>query len=183
MMRKLLPPGRLWRVDPASNLTALFLAAGDELSRISGRALDIIDEADARTTDELLVDFQRVLALPATATVEEGRAQVVAWLTQDRGFRPVDIQETLAMLLGQDAVDVVVIERTTAHPAVVDDPREIYRYFVYRDPNEPGIYYLDAAQQQLTSMEHSHTKGHVIESIDFKCDDPFSLCDRDLLGV
>jgi hypothetical protein len=65
----------------------------------------------------------------------------------------------------------------------MDDEREIYRFFIYRDPTLPGTYYLESAQQLLDEMEHSNTLGQVIESVNFLCDDQYSLCDRDLLGA
>jgi hypothetical protein len=185
VMRHLLPPGRLWNFDPAGYLMRVFLAAGDELSRVSGRVLDLLAEADPRTaTDaELLGDFERLLTLDGTGTESERQNRVVARLTQDRGFRPQDVRETLAPLLDQDVVDVVIIERTTIAAAVIAEPREIYRYFVYRDPLAAGTADLEGAQAALDSLEHTHTKGHVIESLDFKCDEATSLCDRDALGA
>lgn len=185
VMARLLPPGRLWRLDALATLVAAFRAAGDELERVSGRVLDLLSEGDPRTATaaELLPDFERVLGLDGSGTEAERQAKVVARLTQDRGFRPADVAETLAPLLDLAIADVDVIERTTADQVVIDYPREIYRYFVYRDPALSGTADIDAAQTQLELMEHSHTKGHVIESIDFECDDPFSLCDRDLLGA
>ena len=185
VMARLLPPGRLWRLDAAALLVGALRAAGDELERVSGRVLDILTEGDPRTaTDaELLGDFERVLDLDGSGTEAERQAKVVARLTQDRGFRPDDVAETLAPLLDLDPADVDVRERSVSDAVVVADAREIYRYFVYRDPGLSGTPDLDAAQAQLDLMEHSHTKGHVIESIDFECDDADSLCDRDILGV
>lgn len=182
-LRKLLPPGRLWRTDLSSYIMRVFLAIGDELSRISGRAIDMIAEADPRTTSELLTDFERALDLEASASESEGQARIVARITQDRGFRPEDIQETLAPLLAQDVVDVSIIERDTSDAAVIANAREIYRYFVFRDPLEPGTPDLEGAQTALTLLEHSHTKGTVIETTTLRCDEATSLTDRDPLGV
>jgi hypothetical protein len=73
----------------------------------------------------------------------------------------------------------VIIERTHAMAAAMGDDREHYRFFVYRDPALPGTYYLDAAQALVDDINRSTCKGHVIESINFLCDDPHSLCDRE----
>lgn len=183
MMKFLLPPGKLWIFAPDSILSKVLLAASDELVRIDGRASDLLRESDPRTADELLPDFERVLELDSTGTVEERRARVVALLVRRQRVRPVDYQQALALLLGQEPEDVVVIERSRAFAISVSDDREIYRFFIYRDPALPGTYDVAGAQDVVDRMAHSHTMGHVIESVDLLCDDPHSLCDRDLLGA
>jgi uncharacterized protein YmfQ (DUF2313 family) len=183
MLRGLLPPGRIWRLDDDGVLGQALLGCADELERVDGRALDLIEEADPQTTVELLEDFERVLELEATGTEAERRARVVALLVRRQRYRPADFQIALASLLGQAAGDVVVIETSRAFAIAVGDDREIYRFFVYRDPNLAGSYDLDAAQDLVDAMKPAHTSGHVIESIDLLCDDPLCLCDRDRLGV
>lgn len=182
MLKALLPPGGLWRLDPESNLSKLMLACGDELTRVSGRAADLVEEADPRTTSELLPDFERMLALTATGTENERRALVVSLLIRRQRVRPADFQQALAGVFGQDAGDVVIIEHSRAFAIVVNDDREIFRFFAYRNPALPGSYDIDAGQTVINGMTPSHTSGHAIESIAFLCDDPFSLCDRDILG-
>jgi len=103
-------------------------------------------------------------------------------------YRPLRLDATvpcaaLAPLLAQAPADVVVIERTRAFAIAVGDDREIYRFFIYRDPTLPDVYFLASAQAQVDRMQPSHTEGTVVESINFLCDDPHSLCDRDLLGA
>lgn len=183
MLKALLPPGKLWRLSPGSLLSKVLLASGDEMSRVDARAHALLEEADPRTADELLPDFERELALEGTGTLDARRARVVAWLLRLQRVRPADYRLVLATLLGQDPSDVVVIERSRADAIALADDREIYRFFIYRDPAAPGTYDIESAQALVDAMCHSHTKGHVIESIGMVCDDPYSLCDRDLLGV
>lgn len=183
MLRQLLPPSKLWRTDDDSILSGILLASGDELVRVSDRAQDLLIESDPRTADELLPEFERELGLVAEGTKEERRARVVAHLLRRQRVRPDDYRQALAPLLGQDAEDVVIIERSRADAIAMDDDREIFRFFVYRDPDAAGTYDLDAAQDVVDTMKHSHTEGHVVESIDFLCDDEHSLCDRDILGA
>lgn len=189
MLKVLLPPGKIWRLDPDGVLSQVLLATGDELERAEGRIQDLLVEADPRTADELLPDFERELALPSDGTLDERRARVVALLVRRQRYRPVDFQTALAPLLGQAPEDVEVLERKRSIVLLMADDREIYRFFIYRDPSLPGTYDLDAAQELISSpykprrgMKPSHTEGQVIESVDFLCDDEFSLCDRDLLG-
>jgi hypothetical protein len=183
MMLALLPPGKLWRLIGESMLAQLFLACADELERVHNRATDLLNEADPRTADELLPDYERELDLSSDGTTAERRARVVARIIARQRYRPVDFQNALALLLGLDAADVVVLERTPAMAESMDDVREIFRFFIYRDPDLPGAYYLDSAQELVDAIKPAHTIGHVIESVDFLCDDEYSLCDRDLLGA
>lgn len=183
MLKALLPPSKLWRLDADSVLSLTLLASSDELVRVDGRGQDLLDEIDPRTTDELLPDFERMLGLVASGTDDQRRARVIALIIQRQRFRPVDFQTTLAPLLGQAPADVVVLEQSRAFAIAVGDDREIYRFFIYRDPTAPGSYDLAAAQAMVDRMKPSHTEGHVIESVSFLCDDASSLCDRDRLGV
>lgn len=183
MLKALLPPGRLWRLDPDSNLSLLLLACGDELERVDGRGWDLLEESDPSTATELLEDFERVLGLPSDGTLAERRSAVVGRLIRRQRFRPVDFANALASSLGQDPADVDVRERTAAWASSVGEPEEIFRFFVYRDPDLPGTYDVEGAQAIVDLIKPSHTIGHVIESIDFRCNEPTSLCNRDLLGA
>lgn len=183
MMFDLLPPWKLWRRTEGSVLSKLLTACADELARLEVRVVNLLDEADPQTAVELLPEYERELGLVAAATVAERQAQIVSRLVARQRFRPVDFQTALAPLLGQDAADVDVIETSRADAVAMDDDREIYRFFVYRNPALPGTYYLDAAQALVDQIKPSHTVGHVIESINFLCDSATSLCDRDILGA
>lgn len=184
MLAQLLPPGRLWRLTPGSLLAKVLLASADEIDRVDARVADLLDEADPSTADEMLPEYERELGITApAATIEERRANVVARLVRRQRVRPVDFQQALAPLLQQDPADVVVIERSAAFAASIGDAREIFRFFVYRDPALPGTAFIASAQALVTSMKQSHTIGTVIESVDALYDDPHTLYDRDLLGA
>lgn len=180
--KALLPPGRLWKLI-SSTIEAVLLAAGDELARVSVRANDLVVESDGRTATELLPDFERELALPSTGTDAERRLRIDAQETKRPSFRPEDVKAALAPTFDLDVSDIVVIETSNAAAVASGDETEVYRFFVYRDPALAGTPDIPAAQIELDDISHSHTKGHVIESIDFLCDDSESLTDRDLLGI
>lgn len=61
---KLFPKGKVWFAEPGSLLYSLAWGAGDELARLQARALQLIEEADPRTTQEMLADWQRAMGLP-----------------------------------------------------------------------------------------------------------------------
>jgi len=60
----LLPQGPAWPRDEDTELFAFVDALGVELSRIEAKAAELIEEADPRTTDELLDDWERITGLP-----------------------------------------------------------------------------------------------------------------------
>lgn len=180
-MIALLPRGRLWeQIGPT--LHALALGCADELARLDARAIALIEESHPDAATELLPEFEAELDLERASTTEERRARVVARTVARQRYRPVDFQVALAPLLGQDAEDVVVLERSHADAVAMGDDREIFRFFIYRDPTLPGDYFVAAAQDLVDTIKASHTAGHVIESVSFLCDDPYSLCDRDVLA-
>lgn len=89
----LLPQGAAWLTDLESNLARLFHAWGDELARVDLRADELIEEADPRTTNELLPDWERVAGLPdgctnQVDTLQERRNALLARLTAMGGQTP-----------------------------------------------------------------------------------------------
>jgi hypothetical protein len=183
MMLALLPPGKLWRTV-ASTLSTFFEACADELGRLHARALDLIEESDPSAVDELLPEYEHEMELASTGSTAERQARVLAQLLARPRYRPVDIRTALAPLLGLDANDLVVIETSHALAVAFGDHREIFRFFVFRDPGLGGdAYYVASAQALLDTISPSHTAGHVIESVSMLYDDPFSLYDRDILGA
>ncbi len=184
MQKQLLPPGKLWKLID-SVLEKIFLGAADELVRVDGRSSDLVDEWDPRITSELLPEFEQqfVVVVPAGATEDERRAVILSELRRRQRFRPVDFAVALASVLDLATVDVDVRENSRAFAISVSDDRIIYQFFVYRDPGLPGTPDIGAAQALLDRMAPSHTNGDVIESIDFRCDEATSLCDRDILGA
>ncbi len=88
-LQALLPQGPAWPRDAEAELTRLLTAWADELARVDGRAADLVEEADPRTTAELLADWERVAGLPdacvealaGTQTTAQRRAALVAKLT------------------------------------------------------------------------------------------------------
>ena len=183
MLEALLPPGKLWRLIGAALLPKLMLGSADELDRLHDRAADLHEESDPRTAVELLPEYERELEFEAVGTQAERQARVVSRHIARQRYRPVDFQTGLAPLLGLAAASIVIIENTHAMAVALGDVREIFRFFVYRNPALGGTYYIDSAQELIDQIKPSHTAGHAIESINFLCDDEFSLVDRDLLGA
>lgn len=80
-LRALLPPGKAWVLDPASDFWALLRGMSYSFLRVTQRGRDLLEEFDPRTTFELLEDWERVLALPGSnpspPTTLSGRREAV----------------------------------------------------------------------------------------------------------
>lgn len=118
-LQALLPPGAAWPREADATLTLTLLALADELARIDARAEVLLDEADPRTTLELLADWERVAGLPdPCVVVEQSTAQrrtgLVSRLTA-RGGQSRQFYIDLASALGY------VITITEFNPHDVDD--------------------------------------------------------------
>lgn len=91
LLAALLPRGVAWRSEDGSSINDLLVAMAEEFARVDVRSDDLHDEADPRTTVELLADWERIAGLPdtclagATQTMQERRAALVQRLTQQGG--------------------------------------------------------------------------------------------------
>lgn len=104
-LQALLPQGRAWPTDKEAVLTKLLDGIAAGLARVHNRGIDLVAEADPRTTVELITDWERVCGLPddcapaGGGTLAERRAAVVARITARGGqSRPFFID--LAARLG-----------------------------------------------------------------------------------
>lgn len=184
MLKALLPPSRMWRLEADAVLSETLLACADELARVDGRVRDLLAEADPRTATELLPEWEKLFELEPVGTLSQRRARVVSLVIRRQRFRPIDFQNVLAPVLGLDPSDVDVIEVSHAAAVTAGNARLIFTFKIYRDPGLPGSYDLVAAQKIVEDMKPSHTWGRVTDVLTgFLCDDPGSLCDFDTLGV
>jgi len=91
-LQALLPPGGLTR-DPGAVLTQVLAVGGAELARVDASATALLAEADPRTTDALLPQWEADLGLPDPCVgplqgLDARRAAVVARLTASGGASP-----------------------------------------------------------------------------------------------
>lgn len=85
-LRQLLPSGAAWPVAQGSMLGRLLHGLAEELARVHGRTLALIQELDPRTTSEMIDDWERALGLPDPCAnpptgLAARRAEVVRKLT------------------------------------------------------------------------------------------------------
>jgi len=120
-LQALLPPGDAWPRHPDAALTQLLDALAAELTRIDARADDLLDEADPRSTAELLTDWERVTGLPdpcvgdlADQTIE-GRRERVAQRLTSRGGQSRAFFIAMAEALGYAPVTITEFRSFTCN--------------------------------------------------------------------
>jgi uncharacterized protein YmfQ (DUF2313 family) len=101
---QLLPKGKAWEILPGNVMDNLLNGVAIELARTDGRGDDLLDEADPRTTYELLEDWERVFGLPDDCTgpedsLESRRQQIVSKMVM-RGNQSIQFFKDLAAALG-----------------------------------------------------------------------------------
>lgn len=77
-LQALLPPGPAWPKDDEAWVTRFLGALAAELARVDGRAWQLVEEADPRTTAELFSDWETVAGLPDTCVALSGQVQSLA---------------------------------------------------------------------------------------------------------
>lgn len=102
-LKALLPIGKAWPREEGANLSSLMQGGAEELARCHQRFDALLDEADPRTTLELLPDWERHAGLPDTCsrpgeTIRQRREALVTKLTAVLGQSLPFFQELAARL-------------------------------------------------------------------------------------
>ena len=113
-LAQLLPSGPAWRFAPEGPFALLLDALGQEFARVDGRAGVLPDEADPRTTLELLPDWERVAGLPDACTGQP----------DDTAERQVALHQKLTGIGGQSIADFVEIGARLGYELAIDEHRE-----------------------------------------------------------
>lgn len=106
LLSSLAPPGEAFPHSPDSEWQQLLGALAEEFARIDRRIADLFDEANPEASNEMLVDFERLLDLPGPCdqlpeTIQERRAAAHAKLIRVGGQSPAYFKG-LAESLGYD---------------------------------------------------------------------------------
>lgn len=80
----------------------------------------------------------------------------------------------------QNNVEIIEVPLSIVDPLASNHK---FFFFVHRSPLDAGNYSIAEAQSAIDKIKSGHTLGGVGESDYFLTDDPYSLTDRDVLGV
>lgn len=127
-LQALLPQGPAWPRE-ASPLTRLLTGLAQELGRVDGRAMTLLEEADPRTTAELFADWERVGGLPDACAQAFGGDQT-------RAQRRAALVGKLTTLGGQSAAYYVGLAAALGYAITVED----FRPHTVRDPVNHPLY-------------------------------------------
>jgi len=111
MLMALLPSGDIWPREPDSVLGRLLAALAGEMARADARLEDLLDEADPRTTWEMLSEWEALCGLPgecfgSAETIAQRRAAVISHLTLLGDQSPAFLRE----LAAANGYDVEIID-------------------------------------------------------------------------
>lgn len=148
-LQDLLPPGPAWPRDDDAWLTRLLGALAAELARVDGRAWQLVEEADPRTTAELFADWETMAGLPDSCavafggdqTMDQRRAALLGRLTTLGG-------QSAAYYIGLAAALGYAITITEFHEHTVNDDVE---YPIY-DTAWNFVWQVNAALSTVTEI-------------------------------
>lgn len=125
-LQALLPQGAVWPRDRGSTLSGILQGFALELARVDLRGEQLVEEADPRTTQEMLSDWERVAGLPDPCvgpgqTTGQRRAALLQKLTKLGGQSPAYYVE-VALALGF----AITIDEYLEHTVEDDVENELF---------------------------------------------------------
>lgn len=128
-LASLTPQGEIFPTSTTSLWRKLLRGLGASLARVHMRVLDLIEEADTRTTTELLTDWERVLDIPgpcdSLAETIQRRREVATQKLTSVGGASIEYWEAKALEVGDY---VVTIEEPYPHHWIVSAGAELATY-------------------------------------------------------
>ncbi len=163
----------------------VLLALGDALASAESTLGHALDEAFADTASSTLGQWEALVGLPVRegAALSERRRAIVAKLRASLSGTAPDILSTVRTLASEARL-VSIAARHVRGTA----PRNTYLFAILLSElhwgNPPVLAELDRllAQQVTAHRDWAATVGAGGDLDEFRCDDPDSLCDRDLLA-
>lgn len=126
-LQALLPSGPAWPRDDDATLTQLLHGLAVELARVDGRATQLLEEADPRTTAELFADWERVAGLPDACVIAFAGDQTAAQ-------RRASLVGRLATLGGQSAAYYIALAASLGYTVTIT---EFWEHAVTDDVEHP----------------------------------------------
>lgn len=98
-LQTLLPEGPAWTRSPKSNLTKILQAKAAMLFLTYQRAQKVIREANPRTAEEMLPDWEETCQLDGTGSTSERQSNLVGFLTEQNS-QAINSYKKIAEQLG-----------------------------------------------------------------------------------
>lgn len=140
LIRRLLPPGRIWREELGTRFAGLLAGISEEFNRIHAGCLLLTEEADPRTANPantatyggLLEDWERLVGMPQPPWLDPpsstaDRRALVAAILQMRGGQDAQYVVDMAAWLGYT---VTVVDPVPESTAGYDPVAWIYHWIV-----------------------------------------------------
>lgn len=143
-LQDLLPTGTAWPRAASTALAKVLRAMADGLARLHARVLQLVTEADPRTTAEMLADWERAYGLPdpclgvLPATIQERRAALVTKITSTGGAS-IAYFEGLAATLGFPSVTITEFDLFRAGISRAGDPARGAAWAFAWQVNAPAV--------------------------------------------
>ncbi len=178
-LKALLPPGPAWRIEPGDTRESLLAGLAEELARVEARALDLLEEADPRSTVEMLEEWEAALGLPDDCTpsnpgfqerreavtqraTEDGDVSLAGWIARAATlghtvtlteFRPswCGVLECGEEIAPEEVVFLLEVEA----PTVLTHPFEAGAAVA---GDELGAFDTDRLQCELNRVKQAHTR-------------------------
>lgn len=159
---------------------------GQMLADARARTLAAVDQAHPGRATELLSELEQEygLAVGNGLTVANRQKRLLAkYRARNGGDRP-SLLRTLRTVAAEAQIVAVGASRVAG-----TDPRAVYRFVVLLSEAHWDDTALRAQRDQLLAQQvtsHAtwvHTVGDGPDLDPFRCDDPDSLCDRDVLAI
>lgn len=134
--------------------------------------------ATTRTTT--LSDWETTLGLAGIGTTAQRQAAILAKLAYFATPTVQEIKDAMEVLLGYEPHVHEVKAATLAGTGRED---QVFVFAVECTAGYPAPSVVTAMEQVLDRIKQTHTDYRICERVGFRCDDPDSLCDRDLLAT
>ncbi len=164
--------------DTSSN-AAEALAFADAVADIYSDLLIATNQAFADTASVLMSELESSYGLTVRTDlpIRDRQVRLLAKIRAARAGTP----QSILIMIAPYLATAVIYENTSAAVAATN-PAGVFIFAVlvtvatFNDPNA-----LAALRALIEQMKPTHTKGSITTRIGFRCDDPDSLLDRDVL--
>lgn len=153
LLQSLLPSGRFWTRAESSNLTELLNGMGESLSRVEGRAEDLIEEAFPTRIQETFEEWEEDFALPdegkSIESTNEGRREVIhakfIATGQQNAAYFMDIADALGYSITIEGIAKSLVGLMTIGDSVITEEEARFYWFVNIDVTAEMIQYFTKA--------------------------------------